>query len=116
MAGYSVELLMALQSLTGMDVLPHKCICDSVFFLHYIDYVFVGFSVGDLMDNPVDDVDKAVNKLKLKYRTYIVEYNVEEVGSRSILLRNLLLLLLCLWTYYYCWFIVGCCDVTSYVC
>jgi len=29
------------------------------------------------MNNPVCEMDKAVNKLRLKYRTYIVEYDVE---------------------------------------
>jgi len=37
------------------------------------------------MTNHVCEMDKAVNKLRLKYKTYIVEYDVEEVGSRSVL-------------------------------
>jgi hypothetical protein len=32
------------------------------------------------MNNPVCEMEKAVNKLRLKYRTYIVEYDVE-VGA-----------------------------------
>jgi len=32
------------------------------------------------MNNPVSDIDKAVNKLRLKYRMYIVEYDIEVVG------------------------------------
>lgn len=32
------------------------------------------------MCNPVTELDKAFNKLRTKYRSYIVEYDVEDVG------------------------------------
>lgn len=32
---------------------------------------------GPLLTNPVSEYDKAINKLQLKYRTYIVDYDVE---------------------------------------
>ncbi|RHN51941.1 hypothetical protein MtrunA17_Chr6g0474771 [Medicago truncatula] len=33
---------------------------------------------GPLANNPVTDFEKAVNKLRQKYRSYIVEYDTEE--------------------------------------
>lgn len=36
------------------------------------------------MCNPVTELDKAVNKLRTKYRSYIVEYDVEDVGLNII--------------------------------
>lgn len=39
--------------------------------------------VGPLVNNPVTDIDKAVDKLRQKYRSYIVEYDVVEVGGFS---------------------------------
>jgi hypothetical protein len=32
------------------------------------------------MTNSVSEMDKVINKLKLKYRTYILEYDAEDVG------------------------------------
>ncbi|RHN52245.1 hypothetical protein MtrunA17_Chr6g0478391 [Medicago truncatula] len=32
---------------------------------------------GPLLKNPVSEYDKAINKLQMKYRTYIVEYDFE---------------------------------------
>nr|ABD32457.1 hypothetical protein MtrDRAFT_AC151521g7v2 [Medicago truncatula] len=32
---------------------------------------------GPLMKNPFSDLDKAINKLRLKYRSYIVEYDID---------------------------------------
>ncbi|KEH29876.1 hypothetical protein MTR_4g053887 [Medicago truncatula] len=38
----------------------------------------VNIREGPLANNPVTDFDKAVNKLRQKYRSYIVEYDAEE--------------------------------------
>ena len=49
------------------------------FLIVFFFYFFV--LLGLLVTNPISDLDKAVNTLRMKYRTYIVEYDVEEVGS-----------------------------------
>jgi len=49
-------------------------------FLLMLLFLFV---VGPLMNNLVCEIDRVINKLRLKYRTYIIEYDVEDVGSRS---------------------------------
>ncbi|AES89406.2 hypothetical protein MTR_4g074500 [Medicago truncatula] len=33
--------------------------------------------VGPLVKNPLSDLDKTINKLRLKYRSYIVEYDID---------------------------------------
>lgn len=35
--------------------------------------------------NPVSEIDKIVNELRIKYRTYVVEFNVEHVGYRDFI-------------------------------
>jgi len=40
--------------------------------------------VGPLVKNPVTDLDKAIIKLRLKYRSYIVEYKIDVVCVCSI--------------------------------
>ncbi|AES91927.2 glycosyl hydrolase family 10 protein [Medicago truncatula] len=39
-------------------------------------------TVGSLVSNPATELDKAVNKLRTKYRSYIVEYDVEDGAVR----------------------------------
>jgi hypothetical protein len=48
------------------------------------------------MNDPVCELDKAVNKLKLKYRTYIVEYDIEQVCTSRILFPTLFLAYCCI--------------------
>jgi hypothetical protein len=45
------------------------------------------------MNDPVCELDKAVNKLKLKY---IVEYNIEQVCTSRILFPTLFLAYCCI--------------------
>lgn len=46
------------------------------FMFHYV--------VGPLMADPIGEMGVVVNKLHLKYKTYIVEYDVEDVGGCSV--------------------------------
>ncbi|KEH40926.1 PIF1-like helicase [Medicago truncatula] len=38
---------------------------------------------GPLMKNPISDLDKAINKLRLKYRSYIVEYDIDVMNLQA---------------------------------
>jgi len=38
--------------------------------------------IGPLMTHPVIEMDKTLTKLQLKYKTYIVEYDTEDVICR----------------------------------
>lgn len=38
------------------------------------------------MKCPVSDLDKEINKTRMKYRSYIVEYDVEDVSNRCMLI------------------------------
>ena len=79
MSGRNLETMLSFHCLTGLDF-KFYCVIYSWFgFFLLFTFLFV-FSLGPLMNNPVCERDKAVNKLRLKYKTYIVEYDVE-VGA-----------------------------------
>lgn len=67
-----------------------------------------------LIINPVSEIDKVINRMKLKYRTYTVEYDSEDVGCLSIYVPFMSVMLnIC--TYRPLFVIVGCCDVAQHV-
>jgi len=81
MSNRNVETLLSFHCLTGMDTIQHQVIyvfIQNYFFLKLFTCLF-SFSPAPLINNPVCDMDIDVNKLRLKYRTYIAKYDVEEV-------------------------------------
>jgi hypothetical protein len=50
-----------------------------VSFLAYLCFLFVSVPLDP---NPRTEIDRIVNELRIKYRTYVVEFNVEYVGFR----------------------------------
>jgi len=79
MSGRNIETLLAFHCLTGMGI-THSNLWYSIFIeVRTLFICLFNILIGPLINNPVSDMDIVVNKLLLKYRTYIAGYEVEEV-------------------------------------
>ncbi|RHN63399.1 putative transcription factor MBF1 family [Medicago truncatula] len=56
---------------------------DEAWFSFVTNMFVLIYVIGPLMNNPICEIEKAINKLRMKYKTYIFEYVVEDVGSPS---------------------------------
>jgi len=102
-------ILVIAHSLPWLDETPRLCChttassvnCFTLYFpLLRLCYIYRVFSflillyclhnTCPLVNNPVSDLNMAVNKLQMKYRLYIVEYDVEEVGILCLVCAILL--------------------------
>jgi len=84
MAGRDIETLLSYHCLTGkhLNKYSFNIIIFLMQFIHNRNFNFHSL-IGPLVKNPVLDIDKAINKLRLKYRTYIVEYDFDSVSMLS---------------------------------
>jgi len=77
------EMLKLLCRITAWPICVWTLIELIIFFslsdIHLTNF-WIPYLTGPLVNNPVSDLDKEINKLRVKYMSYIVEYGVEAVS------------------------------------
>lgn len=115
MANNDIQALLSYHALTGMRW-ETPLFCYTYCIVHYIFLILIIFLVllpAPLNPNPTSKLEKIVNDLRIKYITYVVEFNVEHVShaffmylllpsSRNSFINMLFLLLLTIRAWLFC--------------
>jgi uncharacterized membrane protein (DUF485 family) len=87
MARNNVEAILTYHVLTSKGSLCEQSVTIQHFTMYFelilISCIFHLFIAGPLDSNPVGEMDRIINKLRLKYRTYVVGLDVEYVSCLS---------------------------------
>jgi hypothetical protein len=84
----NVEALLSYHCLIGeyVYVITSLYLCFSFhLFFRYLTHFCIVCVPAPLDPNPTSEIDKIVNELRIKYRTYVVKFNVEHVGCRDLI-------------------------------
>ena len=81
MVGRNIETLLSYHCLTGKHLNTYSF--NIIFFSCDLYITEISLLIGPLLKNLVSEYDKAINKLQVKYRTYIIEYDFETVSILS---------------------------------
>jgi hypothetical protein len=87
----NVEALLSYHCLIGeyLYVITYLYLCYSfAISFRFLTRCCIVCLPAPLDPNPVSEIDKIVNELHIKYRTYVVEFKVKHVGYRYFILKN----------------------------
>jgi hypothetical protein len=99
----NVEALLSYHCLIGeyIYVITYMYLCYSfAISFRFLTRCCIVCLSAPLDPNPVSEIDKIVNELRIKYSTYVVEFNVEHVGYHYFIFPVFLFLSIICFTLY----------------